>query len=150
MDLRQNEFNPKTNRTILERSGSLQKRAVDYHHRESTNLRKKVSRRDRTIEHLMKQTSMKCEVNQWSDLVFNEDTLAKAKESLYKEGLSRDSIAAYAFEQSLHRGRQLRRYCQMLEWSRGHLKGVEAIPEQRHLRLQQMTFLQKFREIILL
>ena len=87
---------------------------------------------------------MKCEVNQWSDLVFNEDTVAKAKER------SRDSIAAYAFEQSLHRGRQLRRYRQMLEWSRGHLKGVVAIPEQRHLRLQQMTFLQKLREIRLL
>ena len=64
VDLRQNEFNPKTNRTVLERSGSLQTRAVEYHHRESTNLRKKLSRRDKTIEHLMKQTSMKCEVNQ--------------------------------------------------------------------------------------
>ena len=101
VDLRQNEFNPKTNRTALERFGSLQKRAVEYHQRESTNLRKKVSRRDRTIEHLMKQTSMKCEVNQWSDLVFNEDTVAKAKERLHKEGLSRDGIAAYAFEQSV-------------------------------------------------
>ena len=49
VDLQKNEFNPKTNRTILERSGSLQKRAVGYHHRESTNLKKKVSRRDRTI-----------------------------------------------------------------------------------------------------
>ena len=36
VDLRQNEFNPKTNRTVLERSGSLQNRAVEYHHREST------------------------------------------------------------------------------------------------------------------
>ena len=60
-----------------------------------------------------------------------KQNMAKAKKR------SRDSIAAYAFEQSfknhMHRGRQLRRYRQMLEWSRGHLKGVEAIPEQRHL-----------------
>ena len=91
---------------------------------------------------------MKCEVNQWSDLVFNEDTVAKAKER------SRDSIAAYAFEQSfknhMHRGRQLRRYRQMLEWSRGHLKGAEAILEQRHLRLQLVTFLRQLRKIRLL
>ena len=48
------------------------------------------------------------------------------------------------------RGRQLRRYRQMLEWSGGHLEGVAAFLEQRHLRLQQMTFLQKLREIRLL
>ena len=87
-------------------------------------------------------------MNQWSDLVFNEDTVAQAKER------SQDSIAAYAFEQSfknhMHRGRQLRRYRQMLEWSRGHLKGVEAIPEQRHLRLQLVTFLHQLRKISLL
>ena len=101
VDLRQIEFNPKTNRNILERSGSLQKKALEYHHRESRKLRKTLSRRDKTIEQLMKETSMKCEVNQWSDQVFNDSTLKEAKKRLHKKGLSQDSIAAYAFEQSV-------------------------------------------------
>lgn len=78
LDLRQNEFNPKANWTVL--SGLALSR------REQLNIateRVQTSGKSfqgviglLTIEHLMKQTSMKCKVNQWSDLVFNEDTVA--------------------------------------------------------------------------
>ena len=49
IDLRTAPFNPKTRLSILERSGSLQKQALDYHKRESKNKSQKLARRDKVI-----------------------------------------------------------------------------------------------------
>ena len=57
----------------MARSGSLQKKATDYHKKESRNKSQKLARRDKVIANLLEQTGMDVKVNSASDSIFCDD-----------------------------------------------------------------------------
>ncbi|EJK64027.1 hypothetical protein THAOC_15281 [Thalassiosira oceanica] len=98
---REGGVDPRT-RTSLLRTSSLQREQVNYHRRESRRKGKIISRRDQALARLEEETGVDVLISTDNDLIFNEKNLEKARQVFVeKNDLSHNSIAEYAFEQSV-------------------------------------------------
>ena len=121
-NLRTKEFDPSTRRSILTKSGSLQKKHTNYHQRRSKTRGQKISRMHKYIDEMIDTTGVNVEVNNASGRMFSDKSMEKLKEQ-FKEtnDLSQDSIALYAFERSVHNhkvaqksGKKAVRHCPLM------------------------------------
>ena len=99
--LRERGFDQNTRYTVLTRSASLQKKVMEYHQRESSKAKQKLSCRDKVIKRLLETTGIDVEANAHSDYLFYDEVVEGVKKFLQKKVPTQDSIAKYVFIQSV-------------------------------------------------
>jgi len=121
-NLRTKEFNPKTRRSILAKSGSLQKKHTNYHQRQNKTRGQKISRMQEYIDDMIGATGVSVDVNNASGQMFSDKSMEEMKQMfIEKNDLSTDSIALYAFKRSVENhkaaqksGKKAVRHCPLM------------------------------------
>ena len=102
--IRSQGFHPATRGSVLARSGSLQKRAADYHRGVSRCKSDRIRRLERAYQRVMDQNAITVERNSQSDKMFGPENTAAVLEMLNKK-FDKGNLMEYIFCGALRNAR---------------------------------------------